>query len=304
MACHTAADLAAPLPLGGSLLRLAFTISRSRFWIYTGGTYVVGFSLGTEGWSPFFQPAYYLYLFYFFFVANLFIYGVNDLFDEPTDRNNPRKETIEHRLEKSERQQTTLLVLFSGVFSVALMLTRDLPGELILGGFLLLAFFYSAPPLRFKEHPVLDFSSNILYIMPGVFGYYLAAGYLPPLVFVLAGFLHVCAMHIFSAIPDIACDREAGITTTPVRIGRRTSLKVCYGFWLVFAVLVVSLAGFHPLSLLVFIYPLLPASLLLRRQMSIDTLYRYLPYVNTVLGGLLFTAVTISKMPAHLPPFF
>ena len=210
MAFHTAADLTSLSP-AGSLLRLAFTISRSRFWIYTGGTYVVGFALGTEGWSPFFQPAYYLYLFYFFFVANLFIYGVNDIFDEPTDRNNPRKETVEHRLETSERQQTTLLVLLSGVFSVALMLTRDLPGALILGGFLLLAFFYSAPPLRFKEHPVLDFSSNILYIMPGVFGYYLAGGSLPPLIFVFAGFLHVCAMHIFSAI-DICLrsSREAG----------------------------------------------------------------------------------------------
>jgi len=56
-----------------SLLPLAFTISRFRFWIYTGGTFVLGVALGMENWQIFFSPLYYLYLFYFFFPANLFI---------------------------------------------------------------------------------------------------------------------------------------------------------------------------------------------------------------------------------------
>ena len=33
-----------------------------RFWIYTGGTYVVGYALGMESWLAFFRPEYMLYL--------------------------------------------------------------------------------------------------------------------------------------------------------------------------------------------------------------------------------------------------
>lgn len=139
-----------------------------------------------------------------------------------------------------------------------------------------------------------------LIILPGVLGYFLAAGTLPPPLFVLAGFLHYSALHIFSAIPAIASDHQAGTTTNPPWFDLQASLKICYGCWLIFAVLAVSLAGFHPVGLLAFIYPAFPVSLLLREQMEVDTVHGYLPYVSMILGGLLFTAVIISKIPAHI----
>lgn len=287
-----------------SPLSFALSISRFRFWIYTGGTYVVGFALGMENWLAFFEPVYYLYLFYFFFPANILIYGVNDLWDEETDRDNPKKSGKEHKLQPHERQLLVRILLICGAFSFALLVTQTSSEQLIFILFLFFAYFYSAKPLRFKEVPILDFTSNILYILPGVFGYYLAAGHYPPLIYVIAGFFHVAAMHLFSAIPDIGYDRSAGIQTSAVVFGRQVSLLVCLAFWSSFAALVILLSGYHPLSLLVLVYPLFPALLLIRGSFRVETLYWYLPSVNTFLGGLLFTALTLTKLAPFPPPGF
>jgi len=287
-----------------SPLSFAFSVSRFRFWIYTGGAYVVGFALGMENWLAFFEPIYYLYLFTFFFPANILIYGVNDFWDEETDRDNPKKSGREHKLAPHERQLLVRILLLCGAFSLALLFIQDSAERLIFLVFLFLAYFYSAKPLRFKEVPLLDFASNMLYIMPGIFGYFLAAGHYPPALYVVAGFFHIAAMHLFSAIPDVEYDRHAGIRTSAVVFGKKVSLLVCLAFWSCFAALVILLSGYHPLSLLVFLYPLFPALLLLRDSIPIDTLYWYLPYVNTVLGGLLFTALTLTKLtPFPLPGF-
>ncbi len=277
-------------------LHLALAVSRLRFWIYTGGTYVVGVALGMSDWGVFFTPAYYLYLVYFFIPANIFIYGINDLWDGATDGINSKKQEKEHLLIDGERRDLVVLLAVVAALSAGLLLVQDWTERALFLAFLFLAYFYSAQPLRFKEVPVLDFSSNMLYILPGIFGFYLAAGALPSSLLVAAGFSHIAAMHIFSAIPDIDCDRKAGITTTAVRVGFRPALLLCLVFWTLFAAFVLWLAGGHPLALPVLIYPALPAILLLCESISIDRVYWYLPFINTALGGLAFGALVYLKM--------
>lgn len=277
------------------LLALALSVSRFRFWIYTGGTYVVGYALGMGSWEAFLLPSYAVYLFYFFFPANVFIYGVNDLWDHETDLKNPKKGEREHLLEERERRSLVVLLLGVSALSAALLVSQTMAERAVFCAFLALSYFYSAPPLRFKEVPVLDFSSNMLYIMPGVFGYLLASGSFPPLLLIAAGYFHIAAMHLFSAIPDIGCDREAGITTTAVVLGERRSLALCLAFWSACAALVLFLAGFHPLALPVLLFPAVPLALLLVRTVNTAAAYWYLPYLNTGLGGLAFAAVTIAK---------
>jgi 4-hydroxybenzoate polyprenyltransferase len=283
--------------MGYRLLALAFRISRFRFWIYTGGTYVVGYALGMDAFSAFFRPEYYVYLLYFFFPANVFIYGVNDYWDGETDAGNPKKEGKEHRMDEGERRDTIRMIALVGGISLLLLLFQDPVERVVFLLFLFLSYFYSARPLRFKEMPFLDFSSNMLYVMPGIFGYYLAGGTLPSIPLITAGYLHISAMHLFSAIPDIPYDREAGISTTAVVLDRRRSLLLCLIIWFLLSLLAILLAGFHPLSFLVLIYPLIPLLLLVSDHLSIDRAYWYLPYINTCLGGLLFGAVTIAKFP-------
>jgi len=178
--------------------------------------------------------------------------------------------------------------------SAVLMVFQDNVERILFLIFLSLSYFYSARPLRFKSIPILDFSSNMLYIMPGIFAYYLAGGQLPPLLLVLAGYFHIAAMHLFSAVPDIECDRRAGIRTTAVVLGERRSLMLVAAFWSVFSALVIYLTDLHPLSILVLMFPAFPLALLIDRGKDINKLYWRLPYVNNLLGGLLFSVVVLG----------
>ncbi|WP_414469485.1 prenyltransferase [Methanobacterium sp. ACI-7] len=277
------------------MLSFLFKISRFRFWIYTGGTFVVGYALAVNVLGDFLRLDYYIYLIYFFFFANVFIYGVNDYWDEETDKNNPKKDEKEHRvMDKEKKKLLNIIYLVTGL-SLILMVFQTNLERVLFSLFLMLSYFYSSPPLRFKEKPFLDFSSNYLYVMPGIFAYSMVANSLPSLIMIMGAYFHISAMHIFSAIPDIKYDRAAGITTTPVFIGARLSLSLCLIFWLILSFIVIYLANFYPLSFLVFLYPLFPLILLIRKDMRIDKLYWYLPYVNTALGGILFASLILYK---------
>ncbi len=138
-----------------TILSFLFRVSRFRFWIYTGGTYVVGYALGFTLLADFFRPEYYLYLFYFFIPANLFIYGVNDYWDEETDILNPKKNEKEYRVNNADRKKLLNAIYLATGFSLILILFQNLPEKIIFTIFLLLSYFYSAKPLRFKDKPFL-----------------------------------------------------------------------------------------------------------------------------------------------------
>jgi len=275
-------------------------ISRFRFWIYAAGPYVVGYTLGASGFNDFLKLEYYVYLLYFFIPANILIYGINDYFDTETDLLNPKKDSKEVRVLGGERRRLGRLLMLVLVLSLLLMLTQDSVARLLFGGFLFLAVFYSAPPLRFKSKPFIDFATNYLYIMPGVFGHYIASGTLPAVPILLAGFLHIAAMHIFSAVPDIEYDRSVGIKTTPVVIGRTPALILVAVFWTGLVYLAITLTNYHPLSILTLIYPAVPLSVLLFKK-DINRVYWLLPYINTTLGGTLWLGLVNHKIIPFFP---
>jgi 4-hydroxybenzoate polyprenyltransferase len=278
------------------MLSFIFKISRFRFWIYTGGTFVVGYALAANALGDFLRFDYYIYLIYFFFFANVFIYGVNDYWDQETDKNNPKKDEKEHRIIDEEKKKLLKVIYLVTGISIILLIFQTNLERILFSIFLLLSYFYSSPPLRFKERPFLDFSSNYLYIMPGIFAYSMAANSLPSLIIMLGAYFHISAMHIFSAIPDIKYDLEAGINTTPVFIGEKPALILTSLFWLILSVIVIVLANFRILSFLVLLYPLFPLLLLIKNNLDINKLYWYLPYVNTSLGGLLFIALVLYNV--------
>jgi 4-hydroxybenzoate polyprenyltransferase len=280
-----------------SIFRFAFRVSRFRFWIYLAGTYVVGYALGMDSWRDFLSPAYIAFMLYFFLPANVLLYGVNDYWDEKTDRNNPKKSEKEYLVNREERGRLLKVVTAAAIISLVLLVAqRNMVGRAIFLTFLGLSYFYSAEPLRFKSKPFLDFASNSLYLMPGILGYFQASGGLPILPIVIAGVMHTSAMHLFSAIPDIAYDRQAGVKTTAVLLERRFSLLLCFAFWTVLAVLGIHLTGYSPFSLVILVYPVIPLALLIKESLNIDSIYWYWPYVNTAMGGVLFLVLTLDKI--------
>jgi 4-hydroxybenzoate polyprenyltransferase len=269
-------------------MRLAFKVSRFRFWFYLTGPFTVGCIYGASRYIDLLKPWFFLYFFYFLIPANVFLYGINDYWDYDTDLINPKKEEKEYRVRRDERNALRLINLSILFFSLFLVLLQtDLTQKVITLIFVFLSYFYSAKPLRFKDKPFLDSSSNILYILPGVFAYYTVSGALPPVLILVAGFLHTFAMHLFSAIPDIEFDRGTGIATTAVLLGRKLSLQLCLVSWSGLAVIAFSVTS-SPFRFLTVIYPLMTGWLLVTGR-KVETVYWFYPYINVALGGLMFT---------------
>lgn len=277
-----------------SVLTHSFKVSRYRFWIYTAGTYVVGYALGLTNWTDFLRLEYFLSLFYFFFPGNVLLYGINDYYDSKTDHSNPKKTLKEYRIHQPEKIQLRRILLFIFFLSIGyLIIQTTLTEKLIFASFLLLSYWYSAPPIRLKAIPFLDFASNILYILPGILGYYQVSQTLPSLLIIVSGFLHTSAMHLFSAIPDIKYDAQADIKTTAVTLGKHRALQLCLVLWSMFFVTILYLTQLHPLAFFGVVFPAIPFVLLINQHLDINKIYWYLPYFNTLLGGLLFLYLTL-----------
>lgn len=283
-------------------LMLAFSISRIRFWLYLGGTYLIGYTAGVSSREDFLTWTFWLHLLYFMIPANIFLYGVNDLFDEETDTLNEKKGTKEHLLRMDERER--LLKLVFGLFLLTVLYVfyqPDLVSSFIFALFVFLSYYYSAPPIRFKSRPLLDFSSNVLYVLPGLLGYYHVSEILPRWEIVFGLFCWTGAMHLFSAVPDIEADKQARVQTTAVYYGKDLALYICFFLWSVFAFCMVRYSGLGSSIMLSLIYPFIILYIWSFPQVPLTKVYWWFPYINGFLGFALFWYLVFNK---QLVPFF
>ena len=271
------------------VLRLV-ALSRPRFWVYLVGPWAVG--VVATGERP--GAAVLLLGLYCTLPANLLIYGINDLFDRPTDRLNGKKGSYEALLDPSEDRPLRTAILLTNLPFLALLPFLPLASIAWLAVFLVLGVGYSAPPLRFKARPGLDAASNFLYAAPGFAAYAAAPAAAPQPLLVLAATLWCAAMHADSAVPDIAADRSASVPTIATRLGDRGTLVLCVGLWLAAAAILVA---WVPVVAVVggLAYLLLGVASLraVAAGASLLRLYRLFPLVNTALGAGLFFAIWI-----------
>ncbi|TKR27567.1 prenyltransferase [Natronomonas salsuginis] len=262
----------------GYLLRL----SRPRFWLYLAGPVVVGVAYAADVPSELFAPAALALFAYFLVPANVFLYGVNDVFDADIDAENPKKEGPEVRYRRD--RLVPGLVALSGLAGLAFLPALPTAGAAAMVAFLLLSIEYSAPPLRFKTTPFLDSISNGLYVLPGVVAYVAVAGIAPPTAAVAAGWLWTMGMHTFSAIPDIESDQAAGIDTTATVLGEFRTYVYCGLCWLAAAV---AFGTVHPFFAAVLgIYPVFVGGVALS-NVDVDRAYWWFPALNTAAGATL-----------------
>jgi 4-hydroxybenzoate polyprenyltransferase len=267
-----------------SNVKLLLKISRPHFWTYLGGTFLVGYTLATRDTFSLLNPHFLLLLVYFLVFANLFLYGINDWFDEDTDALNEKKGPKENLLKKEQKKVLKYGLIASLCASAFAFFLLHGTERILFALFIFLSYAYSAPPFRFKSKPFIDFLSNALYILPGLIGYSFITHTLPTPPVLIACFCWSFAMHLFSAIPDIDPDRKAGITTTAVFLGKTNSLILCLAFWLVFSSIIVAQKSFFPFTMISIIYPSLPAMLLTHKHLDIAKIYWYYPYINGILG--------------------
>ncbi len=275
-------------------------ISRPRFWLYAGGTFLVGAIAGAGSIFDLQSWQVLIYFLYFMIPANIFIYGVNDLYDDDTDPYNEKKGQQEHLLVQQESswvRRWVWLCIASGI--VLVLLAPNLPAKILIAVFLFLAWAYSAKPLRFKAKPAIDAISNVHYAVIGFAGYAMLSGDWPPIWAVVAAWCWTAAMHIFSAIPDIDADSQANLQTTAVVLGQKAALALCTGLWMItFVALFVGDFWLPWSALLAVVYPIISASLLGQPITVIRKVYWYFPFINALVGLVLFWVITISKFHA------
>lgn len=253
--------------------------ARPRFWLYLAGPVLVGFVFGANTVDELVTPLTIATFLYFLIPANLYLYGVNDIFDAEIDRLNPKKSGRERRFRGDRLVLVSILV--SLLLGAGLLLVVPLAATIWYLGFFFLATAYSVPPIRFKRRPLFDSLSNGLYIFPGVGAYVSLTGDLPPLEIIGGAWLWTMGMHTFSAIPDIDPDRAGGIETTATALGHTGALGYCFVVWSAAAIafgLVDPRAG-----ALLALYPTLVVGISLA-PVAVDRTYWWYPAINSLIG--------------------
>jgi 4-hydroxybenzoate polyprenyltransferase len=270
------------------------SISRPRFWIYLFGPYIVGLAAGATTLSDFISLPVLLFALYFTLPANLLVYGINDIFDYETDCANAKKDGYESRVPPDERTALWRAIALFNLPFVPFLFWTSSTAIIACCAFLFFGITYSAPP-RFKSKPLLDSASNVLYIFPGVFSYFLSGGYNFQFTLFGAAWCWAMAMHAYSAVPDISADRSSGLNTVATWFGFRGTIVFCLCLYLAAASL--SFSTLHTLSLLLgAVYAVLMLfSLLHRDEAALLRVYRWFPLVNTLCGMALFFAACGRK---------
>jgi len=271
-------------------------ISRPRFWLYTAGPFFIGSLFGLLSRQAGLIPAQIFYaasMFFFFLIpTNILIYGVNDLFDRETDQANPKKGVQEHKISTQELHFLQKWVISSAALSFIVMVFQPALSLIVLGlSFLFLAIGYSMPPLRFKARYFFDSFSNGFYIVPGIMAYLYFTGQFPSLLIIVATWCWAMAMHLYSAIPDIAYDKSAKVITSAVVLGERLSLLTCVLLWGIFVGVILQTFGVTAVTLLFLVYPAIPVLHLIApvfgsQKLDIAKIYWLFPYITTLLGAV------------------
>ncbi|MFB6220602.1 MAG: prenyltransferase [Halolamina sp.] len=265
------------------MLRYLLTLSRPRFWLYTGGPVVVAVAYAAASVEGLFSPLSVVLAAYFLVPANVYLYGVNDRFDREIDTGNPKKDEGREARWRGDARVTAVVAL-CGLAGAGLFTLTPQVAWPYLAGFFLLATGYSAPPLRFKARPLFDSLSNGLYLLPGAAAYAAIAGAHPPALALVGGWLWTMGMHTYSAIPDIDPDRAAGIETTATVLGERRTYGYCLACWTLAAA---AFALLDPrLGALLAAYPVFLVGTV-AAGVDVDRAYWWFPFVNAVVGMLL-----------------
>ncbi len=175
------------------------------------------------------------------FLLLAFGFSINDCFDTKEDRlDKDKKNPI--ALKKISLRNGLIFSILLAVLGLALSTVFGMKIFLFCLMSILIGFFYSSPPLRMKSRPWFDLISHGLFAGALLF-------LIPVLIFSkeLTKFHYLIALSIFyfsvilelrNHIEDYKNDKEAGLNTTVVFLGREKSEK-----------LLRFLAVFYPLTL-------------------------------------------------------
>lgn len=284
------------------MLKKLFVSSRPISWINTAFPFAAAYYLATGEVNA----ELVIGTLFFLIPYNLLMYGVNDVFDYPSDLRNPRKGGIEGALLEPKYHRPTLVISFglAAPFTIYLLLIGSLTSGLVLGLVLFLVIAYSLGGLRFKEIPFLDsFTSAMHFVGPMLFALTLTDTqfdlriWLITLSFTLWGM----ASHAFGAVQDIRADREAGIASIATALGAKLTVRIAFVMYLVAGLTTLLLGDRYPQAALA----ALPYLFVVGREWGItdetceqaNRGWRRFIFLN-FLAGAIVSAVIIGPQPS------
>ncbi|MCS4490568.1 prenyltransferase [Corynebacterium sp. ES2794-CONJ1] len=185
-------------------------------------------------------------VFFFLIPYNIAMYGINDVFDYESDIRNPRKGGVEGAI--LARSMHKPLLIASVVSTVPFLIWFFLVGTFTSGAWLALSVgavvAYSAPPMRFKERPVLDsITSSAHFTTPALVGLTIEHPDFPPTYWlpILSFFFWGMASHALGAVQDVKADREGNLHSIATALGPRLTTRLAGLFYLVAAVMLFAL---------------------------------------------------------------
>ncbi len=200
----------------------AIRISRPVFWPAPFLAYAAGIVVGGVQHDLFVMWEFILATFPLSFA----VYFLNDYFDMPYDKKNPRKGGVwGYQLTKEDaRWGWKLLAVFAALAILTAIVSMNPAHAVLIAVGMVLPLAYSAPPIRLKNIPILDSLSNAGYAF---IPFAAAASLGGSLVFldyrVLTAVLMVAALHAIATIMDYRKDRECGQKTFAVAFGPRAA---------------------------------------------------------------------------------
>ncbi|MEJ6791898.1 MAG: prenyltransferase [Lacinutrix sp.] len=264
-------------------------ISRPRFWMYVLGTFLVGViaSGNLFLYGNFTKLLLVIFGVFFTLPANLFIYGVNDIYDYETDIYNNKKIKYETVLQPEKHKKIWLIIVVLFVPFLPLLFLINVPTVIALLVFLFTGLFYSAKPIRAKTKPPLDVVfSSIIYISPALVGFFITGNTNIEWLAVLGGVIWAFGMQTYSAVPDIEADRKAGLNTLATMLGDKKALWFCFLSYFISACIgfyyLGSIAAFFGLVYIVIVL------LSLNNSSKLFKYYTFFPLINVAIGALLF----------------
>ena len=177
----------------------------------------------------------------------LAVLAVNDAYDLPSDRLNPRKAKSPLLDGRITLRAAKRLAFAAAVAAVGLSLHVGIVFALGVLLAVLLGYAYSVPPVRLKTRAGFDVAVNALAL--GAFGP--LAGWAAinpdlsdfPWLMGLQGTLAAIGLYLPTTLADLEADRAAGYQTVAVRFGPRTTYLIGYAAWIAAATLSVILAA-------------------------------------------------------------
>jgi 4-hydroxybenzoate polyprenyltransferase len=249
---------------------------------------------GASSWDGLAGLGNILFGFYFLFPANLLVYGLSGIFGYETDKLDDTK--AGDKLLTSPANQLRLFLVIAAVnfpFIAAALVMAPLAFP-AMALFLLLSVFYSTPPIRAREIPIVDSAFNALYVMPGVFAYRMLSAEYPSFELIAAGILWAMATHAYSAIPKIETDSAAGLNTVATLLGPQGTHLYCLAAYLGSALLLMADAPVLGLTLGTAYTTMTLVSLAVGRG-SVFSIYRIFPLVNMLTGLVLLCYIVLDR---------